>query len=502
MHIDEQVKGTIYFVNGDSYSFDSNDIIDDDISILQQATADNSFNIGGTYSSTLNMTIHIPKGLTNSYDIVGSKIALYSKYGSETEFVLRGVFWVTSATRYKEIYTLSCSDAIAWLDDTPYLDENGYNQATNESFNNELYNRLISYIRTLTMDLDIIVGIINETLTGCNVGEIRTDWTEPINEMPPHIDGRNTMGYCVLPMEQTGESATHCPRDYASWLAQIGCGFIVCNYLDGEIPYISIGQFETSPTETLNWKSFEQDTLEIANFNITCYKIYVEVYNGVIGAVSNSNRTLNSIVVDVSGNPFIDGHYWYSLPEGETVDTAPIEDHSCMDILGEMSRFLSQLSIKPFSGTYHGEKRFKLGQCIKIIDENNHEHITILTKIQWNFRGGCELKCSSEDNRVLFDSARRTPSIRAKEQALTKTNYAIKKTENGLQANIDYIDSKFETKLQDANGQTQNLNYWVDCLWASMYGSGDTVDKIRQNTNALKSAIESLGGSVNGWINY
>lgn len=54
MYIDEQVKGTIYFVNGDSYSFDSNDIIDDDVSILQQATADDSFSVG----------VHIPTLLT------------------------------------------------------------------------------------------------------------------------------------------------------------------------------------------------------------------------------------------------------------------------------------------------------------------------------------------------------------------------------------------------------------------------------------------------------
>lgn len=54
MYIDEQVQGTIYFVDGTSFQFDTNDIIDDDISILQQATADDSFSVG----------VHIPTLLT------------------------------------------------------------------------------------------------------------------------------------------------------------------------------------------------------------------------------------------------------------------------------------------------------------------------------------------------------------------------------------------------------------------------------------------------------
>ena len=95
MYIDEQVQGRIIFTDGTKYPFTS-----EDISILQQATADNSFSIGGVYSSTLNMTIRITDKDTNSFNIIGSKIILYSKYGSEQDFVLRGVFWVTSADKY------------------------------------------------------------------------------------------------------------------------------------------------------------------------------------------------------------------------------------------------------------------------------------------------------------------------------------------------------------------------------------------------------------------
>lgn len=77
MYIDEQVKGRIIFTDGTEYPFTSNDIIDNDVSILQQATADNSFSTGGVYSSTLNMTIRIIDKDTNSFNIIGSKIIIF-----------------------------------------------------------------------------------------------------------------------------------------------------------------------------------------------------------------------------------------------------------------------------------------------------------------------------------------------------------------------------------------------------------------------------------------
>lgn len=495
MYIDEQVQGTIYFVDGTSFQFDTNDIIDDDISILQQATADDSFSVGSTYSDTINMTIRINK-ITNSYDIIGSRIVLKSKYGSEEKYILRGVFWVTSASKYKNIYTITGSDAITWLDTIPYLDQT-YVDNNGKEYNNLVYAYMFRDINGLNAKLQGIADAVNWYLSNnnVNISRISSYSNTILNDRPTASGGYRETFYCVLPKEDVGENANPCPRDYAGWLSQIACGFLKCTYLENdETPYISIGQFETSPTETLKWQNFEENTLEIASFTINCCQVYVEIYNGTLGSTTITNKNTNSFTIDLTGNAFVDGHWEYrENSEG---------DHNAMDILNNIANFIVNVPIRPFSGTYHGEKRFYLGQCVTLVDENGKTCNTILTKIQWNFRGGYELKCAGKDNRILFDSARRTPSVKAKEQALTKTNYAIKKTETGLQANIDYIDNKFETKLEDSDGKTQDLNYWVDCLWESMYGNGDIVDKIKQNTNALKSAIESLGGSVNGWIDY
>lgn len=109
-----------------------------------------------------------------------------------------------------------------------------------------------------------------------------------------------------------------------------------------------------------------------------------------------------------------------------------------------------------------------------------------MTKIQWNFRGGYELKCAGKDNRILFDSARRTPSVKAKEQALTKTNYAIKKTESEVKQVIADVNDQLKNEIGSAGGDTQTIGAYVNDLWFDMYEDGIIKD--------LKTRIGKLEG--------
>lgn len=479
MYIDEQVQGTIYFVDGTSFQFDTNDIIDDDISILQQATADDSFSVGSTYSDTINMTIRISK-ITNSYDIIGLRIVLKSKYGSEAKYVLCGVFWVTFASKYKDIYTITGSDAITWLDTIPYLDQT-YVDNNGKEYNNLVYAYMFRDINGLNAKLQGIADAVNWYLSNnnVNISRISSYSNTILNDRPPASGGYRETFYCVLPKEDVGENANPCPRDYAGWLSQIACGFLKCTYLENdETPYISIGQFETSPTETLKWQNFEESTLEIASFTINCCQVYVEIYNGTLGSTTITNKNMNSFTIDLTGNAFVDGHWEYrENSEG---------DHNAMDILNNIANFIVNVPIRPFSGTYHGEKRFYLGQCVTLVDENGKTCNTILTKIQWNFRGGYELKCAGKDNRILFDSVRRTPSIKAKEQALTKTNYAIKKTESEVKQVIADVNDQLKNEIGSVGGDTQTIGAYVNDLWFDMYEDGIIKD--------LKTRIGKLEG--------
>lgn len=476
MYIDEQVQGTIYFVDGTSFQFNTNDIIDDDISILQQATADDSFSVGSTYSDTINMTIRINK-ITNSYDIIGSRIVLKSKYGSEEKYILRGVFWVTSASKYKDIYTITGSDAITWLDTIPYLDQT-YVDNNGKEYNNLVYAYMFRDVNGLNVKLQGIADAINWYLSNnnVNISRISSYSNTILNDRPPASGGYREAFYCVLPKEDVGENANPCPRDYAGWLSQIACGFLKCTYLENdETPYISIGQFETSPTETLKWQNFEENTLEIASFTINCCQVYVEIYNGTLGSTTITNKNMNSFTIDLTGNAFVDGHWEYrENSEG---------DHNAMDILNNIANFIVNVPIRPFSAIYHGEKRFKLGQCVSLVDEDGKTYNTVLTKIQWNFRGGYELKCAGKDNRTLFDSARRTPSVRAKEQALTKTNYAIKQVQNF----VEDVDSRLSSKVEDAEGNTMTVQSAVDY-------AHERINTAEANIGKLESRIKTLEG--------
>ena len=68
----------------------------------------------------------------------------------------------------------------------------------------------------------------------------------------------------------------------------------------------------------------------------------------------------------------------------------------------------NQYAVRPFSCTVHSTKRFQLGQKIKLSYRDFHEttaksYDSIITAIEWTFRGGTKLSCGGEDSRVMAD---------------------------------------------------------------------------------------------------
>ncbi|MGN1412387.1 MAG: hypothetical protein ACI4WH_07790 [Oscillospiraceae bacterium] len=511
MYIDEQVQGRIIFTDGTEYPFTSEDIIDDDISILQQATADNSFSIGGVYSSTLNMTIRIIDKDTNSFNIIGSKIILYSKYGSEQDFVLRGVFWVTSADKYKDIYTLSGSDALIWFDNAIYDD------SSKDSMAKILYEQFVKQRYSLKDCLEVICNIVNNNLVDRNVGSIVANTSIFVwNNDSPYYSGYDCGYYCVTP-ECASALETSSARDYLSYIAQLGAGFIECQY-DGETPLITIKSFEDNffSPKALSIKKCEDNSVELANFNIKCLRGYVEVYSGATGSwktKSTINYQSNCYyTLDLTGNPFVDGNWAYTRRASDG-------DHNCMALLESLCHILGdsykfdkgdgrgekdyRIEVRPFKLIYHGEDRFHLGQSIMAPNPNVEGNTvkSIITKIQWNFRGGQSLECSGADNRILFDSARRTPSTRAKEQAIAKANYLANELGAKLQDQQSQLNAQWETfstdisnlmnSISSVSGSTDSLGDAINSLWNSMYAENDTVDSLRKRIEALEGKINT-----------
>lgn len=136
--------------------------------------------------------------------------------------------------------------------------------------------------------------------------------------------------------------------------------------------------------------------------------IWTNVYNGIHGGIGS----LKSGVIDISDNPFKDGHWQYN-------------NGNCMDILSNIGGkiwgtlpYCNGLFFRPFTLKCHCCKYFELGQKILLPDGNT----SILTSIKWQFRGGTILSCAGKDSRLLSVSAKRSQAAKVKDLAYTKIN--------------------------------------------------------------------------------
>ncbi len=377
-----------------------NDIINNSLSISSKCMDDSSFSLGGVYSAQLSAKIRLEN--TNAYKLTGAKVKVFSRYGGNTE-KLRGVFWITSVTRNKNIYTISGSDAIVWLDSTSY--------ETNGECGNLIYGRLASNIGNLGYKVSQIVETVNEFLDAENKINVYVN-ENVINYQPSGV------GYYLLPADKVGEISTKNPRDYISWLAELACGFAFMDYSSGT-PFLTIGQFGEEILNEVSVDEIELNSCEIADFIIQINGVWTNVYSGAFGGIGSCK---GGIVIDISENPFKDGHWEQN---GE----------NAMDIIGNIYDKLygdggncKGLPFRPFSLKCHCQKYFELGQKIKLPDGN----VSWITSIKWTFRGGYTLSCAGKDTRVLYASAKRSLSAKVKDLAYTKVNTEIAKLKNEI----------------------------------------------------------------------
>lgn len=424
MVVEEHARLEILLPNETEWRFVSeNDIIQNSLGIAEKCMEDSSFSLGGVNSGQLTAKIKLKE--TNSFNIIGSKINVFSWFGDEETAIndknvrFRGVFWVTSAKKINDIYTISASDAMTWLDSV------NYNDGGNDS--NPIYSQLSSSRRTLNECFKTVIEETNIVLN--NITELNYIYNDNIMNNN-HYD----TGYCLLPPDIIGEISTKNPRDYISWIAELACGFAyVCYKQDGlhepytqggdHNPYIKIGQFsEENPVE-VGYDEVELNSLEIADFVLNFSRVYCKFYDGYDYSRYNSN---GGITLDISENPFKDGWYQY-LDHG-----SHSKDCGCYQAVANvMYGKILEIShyFRPFRLKYHGKKYFRLGQKIKLPDGR----FSVITSIKWRFRGGTNLACAGKDNRLLAVSAKRSQATKVKDLAYTKIN--IEKTKLMKQIN-------------------------------------------------------------------
>ena len=402
MVIEEHARLEILLPNEQNWRHISeSDIIQNSLSIAEKCMEDSGFSLGGVNSGQLTAKFRLQG--TNSFNIIGSKINVFSWFGDEETAInnksvrFKGVFWVTSATKINDIYTVSASDAMIWLDSVNYNDSG--------DSSNPIYNELSSYRSDLSDCFKTVIKQTNYTLN--EITELKyIDNDNIINNN--HYD----TGYCLLPTDIVGEISTKNPRDYVSWIAELACGFAYAYYKqDGfnepyvqggdHEPYIKIGQFRDENIAEINYDEVELNTLEIADFVLNFSRVYCEFYDGVNPSWYNFN---GGITVDISDNPFKDGWYQY------------LDNENLYEIVNVMYDEIIEISkyFRPFKLKYHGTKHFGLGQKIKLPDGR----FSIVNSIKWQFRGGTNLMCAG----MLAVSAKRSQAAKVKDLTYTKIN--------------------------------------------------------------------------------
>lgn len=121
----------------------------------------------------------------------------------------------------------------------------------------------------------------------------------------------------------------------------------------------------------------------------------------------------------IESNPFLDGFAKdFVFSSGYGLNTIPYS----MWLARYSPNTGNQYAVRPFSCTVHSTKRFQLGQKIKLSYRDFHEttaksYDSIITAIEWTFRGGTKLSCGGEDSRVMADCIRSSKGDKVRKEA-------------------------------------------------------------------------------------
>ena len=402
MTIQENIKAVLTFRNGIEMELSEDSIIS--ASIKQQCCAEGKFEIGGVYAASLSIKCKVSG--TNSFRIRGAKIQIFSKYGTEQDFISRGTFWITSAPRTGEIYSLTAVDNIGWLDMENYSDGQG-NVLRNflDYFRNLHPNdgTLYYWFRTLTNDMSSLISRMTGISDILSWKDYNTDengrFCNQYYTDDDHPDGVE-LKYYINIAGHSGNADN--PRELYGRLADITGGFIyACE--DGRLTLGQFGQREFGMAEIYD-SEIEFDSFECGDFRVVMAQIGASsriAPSDAVGTAEAPNPTDIYYYFTVENNVFLDGFADLYINHSGTY--AELDFTTLKPIAIGIFNYLywfHDFEIRPFRCKVHKTERFHLGQKIRI---QNFE--SVLTSIQWTFRGGYALACGGEDSRTLSGCA-------------------------------------------------------------------------------------------------
>lgn len=444
MVIYEHVKGILsvpcYLDNGDyagyttDISFTDSDIIRDSCSIKSSACDSSTFSLGSVRPAELSIQLHLEQDGINAYNLYGAKIILYSCYRKEpvpSDWIFRGMFWVTSVSRKKTLYTLRASDALVWLNNNSISSASGKVDNDESEVSKKLRDKLEGYegdtggggvypLHTIVAD---IVTWTNDILR--NMIAEKPLIYEHIDSIPndsPKL-GNPYSGYTLMRKSEEGESKNtrYSAIDYISALAKPACSFVCMRNdryqiqnNDLQVPFslVPFGFFKDKIR--VPFSAIARDSCDVASYNIYIQKVHFKTYDDTGWTNARAYKPmLGNAEIDLSSNCFFDGRRMETVINYNNNCPDTSDKNECQIVDTAADYLFHNVLLKPFQLKcylkFDDMEHFpKLGQRIEIEYQPGKWAESTITNMTWKFRGGWEFSCTGKDTRVLAQAAKRS----------------------------------------------------------------------------------------------
>lgn len=491
MVIYEHVKGILsvpcYLDDGDyagyttDIAFTDSDIIRNSCSIKSSACDSSTFSLGSVRPAELSIQLHLEQDGINAYNLYGAKIILYSCYQKEpkpSDWIFRGMFWVTSVSRKKTLYTLRASDALVWLNNNSISSGSGKVDDDESEVSKKLRDKLEGYegesggggVYPLHDIVTDIVTWTNDILQ--NMIAEKPLAYEPIDSIPnnnPQL-GNSYSGYTLMRKSEEGESRNtrYSAIDYISALAKPACSFVCMRNdqyqnNDSQVPFslVPFGFFKDKIR--VPFSAIARDSCDVASYNIYIQKIYFKTYDDTGWTNARKYKPmLGNVEIDLSSNCFFDGrrmetvlNYQEDFPDANDKNEYPIVEAAANYLFHNV--LLKPFQLKCYLKFDDMEHFPKLGQRIEIEYQPGKWAESTITNMTWKFRGGWEFSCTGKDTRVLAQASKRSLAFNAENASKRHADIAAASAKKAANNAWDHANGAYERINQVVTDDIQNL---------------------------------------------
>lgn len=493
MVIYEHVKGILsvpcYLDNGDyaeyttDISFTDSDMIRDSCSIKSSACDSSTFSLGGVRPAELSIQLHLEQDGINAYNLYGAKIILYSCYRKEpvpSDWIFRGMFWVTSVSRKKTLYTLRASDALVWLNNNSISSASGKVDDDESEVSKKLREKLEGYegeaggggVYPLHEIITDVVTWTNDILQ--NMIAEKPLVYEHIDSIPndnPKL-GNSYSGYTLMRKSEEGESRNtrYSAIDYISALAKPACSFVCMrndqyriqnNTLQVPFSLVPFGFFKDKIR--VPFSAIARDSCDVASYNIYIQKVYFKTYDDTGWTNARAYKPmLGNVEIDLSSNCFFDGRRMETVLNYQEDFPDTSDKNECQIVDTAADYLFHNVLLKPFQLKcylkFDDMEHFpKLGQRIEIEYQPGKWAESTITNMTWKFRGGWEFSCTGKDTRVLAQAAKRSLAFNSENASKRHADIVAAKARKAADNAWWYANGAYERVNQVVTEDIQNL---------------------------------------------